>query len=91
MNKREFIDALAVKTGATKKDTDIVVGAFLDTIQEGLMEDGKVAFAGFGSFEVVERGSRKGRNPQTGEEIVIPAKKAVKFKPMSALKELVNS
>ena len=90
MNKTELIAAIAAKTGETKKSAEASVNAFVDVIIESLVEGDKVQLVGFGSFEVRKRAARKGRNPQTKEEIKIPASKAPVFKAGKALKDLVN-
>ena len=90
MNKAELIAAIAAKTGDTKKGAEVSVNAFVDVITEALIEGDKVQLVGFGSFEVRKRAARKGRNPQTKEEIKIPASKAPVFKAGKALKDLVN-
>ncbi len=90
MNKAELIAAVAAKTGATKKNAEELVNAFVDVVTETLKKGDKVQLVGFGSFEVIKRAARKGRNPQTKEEIKIPASKAPKFKPGKALKDIVN-
>ena len=90
MNKSELIAAIAAKTGATKKDAEATLNAFVDVVTESLVKGDKVQLVGFGSFEVRKRAARKGRNPQTKEEIKIPATKAPVFKAGKALKELVN-
>lgn len=90
MNKAELIAAVAAKTGATKKSAEEAVNAFTDVVTEELKKGEKVQLVGFGSFEVIKRAARKGRNPQTKEEIKIPASKAPKFKPGKALKDIVN-
>ena len=90
MNKSELIAAIAAKTGATKKDADATLNALIDVVTEALVKGDKVQLVGFGSFEVRKRAARKGRNPQTKEEIKIPASKAPVFKAGKALKELVN-
>ena len=90
MNKAELIAAVAAKTGATKKSAEEAVNAFVDVVTETLQKGDKVQLVGFGSFEVIKRAARKGRNPQTKEEIKIPASKAPKFKAGKALKDLVN-
>jgi len=71
----------------TKKDVEKVVNAFFDTVEGVLKEDDKVQLIGFGTFEVRARQARKGRNPQTGEEINIPATKVPAFKAGKALKD----
>ena len=90
MNKADLIAAIAAKTGETKKSAEASVNAFVDVITESLVEGDKVQLVGFGSFEVRKRAARKGRNPQTKEEIKIPASKAPVFKAGKALKDLVN-
>ena len=90
MNKAELIAAIAAKTGDTKKAAEATVNAFIETVTEALVKGDKVQLVGFGSFEVRKRAARKGRNPQTKEEIKIPASKAPVFKAGKALKDLVN-
>ena len=91
MNKAELVAAVAAKTGETKKAAEASVDAIVSVIKEALMEGDKVQLVGFGSFEVRKRAARKGRNPQTKEEIKIPASKAPVFKAGKQLKELVNN
>ena len=90
MNKSELIAAIASKTGATKKDAEATLNAFIDVVTETLVKGDKVQLVGFGSFEVRKRAARKGRNPQTKEEIKIPASKAPVFKAGKALTDLIN-
>lgn len=90
MTKAELINAMAEKTEMTKKATEEALGAFTETITEALIKGDKVQLVGFGTFEVRKRAARKGRNPQTNEEIKIPASKAPAFKVGKALKEKVN-
>ncbi len=90
MNKSDLIAAIAAKTGETKKSTEASVNAFIDVVTASLVKGDKVQLVGFGSFEVRKRAARKGRNPQTKEEIKIPASKAPVFKAGKALKDLVN-
>ena len=90
MNKSELIAAIATKTGETKKDAEATLNAFVNVVSETLAKGYKVQLVGFGSFEVRKRAARKGRNPQTKEEIKIPASKAPVFKAGKALKDLVN-
>ena len=91
MNKSELIAAMAAKTGETKKNAEATLNAFVDVVTESLVKGDKVQLVGFGSFEVRKRAARKGRNPQTKEEIKIPASKAPVFKAGKQLKELVNN
>ena len=90
MNKTELIAAIAAKTGETKKAAEATLNAFVNVVSETLAKGDKVQLVGFGSFEVRKRAARKGRNPQTKEEIKIPASKAPVFKAGKALKDLVN-
>ena len=90
MNKSELIAAMAAKTGETKKDAEAALNALVGVVTDALVKGDKVQLVGFGSFEVRKRAARKGRNPQTKEEIKIPASKAPVFKAGKALKELVN-
>ncbi len=90
MNKSDLIAAIAAKTGDTKKSAEASVNALVDVVTEALVKGDKVQLVGFGSFEVRKRAARKGRNPQTKEEIKIPASKAPVFKAGKALKDLVN-
>jgi DNA-binding protein HU-beta len=90
MNKAELIAAVAAKTGDTKKSVEVALNAILSSITDSLKKGEKVQLVGFGSFEVRKRAARKGRNPQTGEEIKIPAAKAPVFKAGKALKDKVN-
>ena len=90
MNKAELVAAVAAKTGETKKAAEASVNAFVDVVTEALKKGDKVQLVGFGSFEVRKRAARKGRNPQTKEEIKIHASKAPVFKAGKALKDVVN-
>ena len=91
MNKSDLVAAMAAKTGDTKKSAEETLNAFIDVVTEALVKGEKVQLVGFGSFEVRKRAARKGRNPQTKEEIKIPASKAPVFKAGKALKDLVNN
>ena len=81
MNKAELISAVAEKSGLTKKDATAVLTAIIDTVETSLKNGDSVQIMGFGTFEVRNRAARKGRNPQTGEEIEIKASKTPAFKP----------
>ncbi len=89
-NKAELIEKVAGKTNLTKKEVTATVDALFEVIQETLASGEKVQVIGFGNFEVRERAARKGRNPQTGEEIQIEASKVPAFKPGKALKDAVK-
>ena len=90
MNKTELVSAIADKAELSKKDAEAALKAFTDVVTEELKKGEKIQLVGFGTFEVSERAARTGRNPQTGEEMTIPASKAPKFKAGKALKDLVN-
>ena len=90
MNKTELVAAIAEKTELTKKDSEKALKAFIDVVTEELKKGEKVQLVGFGTFEVSERAARVGRNPQTKQEITIPASKAPKFKAGKALKDAVK-
>lgn len=89
-NKADLVERVAEKTNLTKKDVTATVEALFETIMETLAEGEKVQVIGFGTFEVRDRAARKGRNPQTGEEIHIEATKVPGFKAGKALKEIVK-
>ncbi|GIO05116.1 transcriptional regulator [Brevibacillus reuszeri] len=90
MNKTELVTRVAETTELTKKDATKAVDAILDAIADALKVGDKVSLIGFGNFEVRERAARKGRNPQTGEEIEIAASKMPAFKPGKELKDSVK-
>lgn len=90
MNKTELINAVAEASELSKKDATKAVDSVFDTILDALKNGEKIQLIGFGNFEVRERSARKGRNPQTGEEIEIPASKVPAFKPGKALKDAVK-
>jgi len=90
MKKAELIDAVAIKSELTKQDTKKAVDALFETISNTLANEEKIQLIGFGTFEVRERAARTGRNPQTGEEMTIPASKVPAFKPGKELKEALK-
>ena len=81
MNKTELVSVVSEKTEFSKKESAQIVDALFASIEEALAKGEKVQLIGFGTFEVRERAARKGRNPQTGAEIEIPASKVPAFKP----------
>ncbi len=91
MNKTELVAAMAAKAELSKKDSEKALKAFMETVSEQLKKGEKIQLVGFGTFEVVKRAARTGKNPQTGKAIKIPASKAPKFKAGKGLKETVNS
>ncbi|MDD6351333.1 HU family DNA-binding protein [Lachnospiraceae bacterium YH-ros2228] len=90
MNKSELVAAIAEKAELSKKDAENALKAFTDVVADELKKGEKIQLVGFGTFEVSERAARTGRNPQTGDEMKIPASKAPKFKAGKALKDIVN-
>ncbi len=90
MNKAELIAKIAEKAEVSKAQSEKLLNATLSSIHDGLTKDGNLTLVGFGTFSVVKRAARKGRNPQTGKTIKIPAKNVVKFKPGKNLKDAVN-
>ena len=90
MNKGELVDAVAGAAGLSKGDAAKAVDSVLDTITGTLANGGSVSLVGFGTFVVSARAESKGRNPQTGAEITIPASKQPKFKAGKGLKDAVN-
>ena len=90
MTKAELIEAIAKDSDLTKKDSAIVLEAFLNSIKASLEKDEEVRLIGFGTFKVSKRSARMGRNPRTGAEIKIAASKVPTFKAGKELKEAVN-
>ena len=90
MNKTELVDAVATKSELTKQDSKKAVDALFEAISNTLAKEEKIQLVGFGTFEVRERAERTGRNPQTGEQMTIPASKSPAFKPGKELKEAVK-
>ncbi|HEU4964688.1 MAG TPA: HU family DNA-binding protein [Bacilli bacterium] len=90
MNKTDLINLVAEKAEISKKDAGNAVDAMFDSIVEALASGDKVQLIGFGNFEVRERAARKGRNPQTGEEMEIAASKVPAFKPGKQFKDSIK-
>lgn len=90
MTKTELINEVAEKSGLTKKDSGKAIDAVFDVMTKALAKGEKVTLVGFGSFEVRKREARKGRNPQTGAEIKIAARKVPVFRAGKALKDAVG-
>ncbi|MEL4454927.1 HU family DNA-binding protein [Lutimonas vermicola] len=90
MNKSDLIEAMATNAGISKAAAGKALDAMMKSITGELMTGGRVSLVGFGSFSVSARAARDGRNPQTGATIKIPARKVVKFKAGSELKDSVN-
>lgn len=90
MNKKEFVTAYAAKTGKTITESKAAINAFMETVEEGLTNDGKVSFVGWGTFEVKDVKARKGRNPKTGKEVSISARKKPKFRAGKLFQKVFN-
>lgn len=90
MNKSELIAKMAEKSELTKKQNEVVLKAFIESVEEALESGEKVQLVGFGTFETRERAARVGRNPRTKEEIQIPASKVPVFKVGKEFKDRVN-
>lgn len=90
MNKTELVLTMAEKAGTSKKDTEAMLNAFIETVENTVKSGDKIQLVGFGTFEARERSAREGKNPQTGEKIQIAACKAPAFKAGKAFKELLN-
>ena len=91
MNKTDLIAAVAEKAELSKKDAEKALKAFTDVVSEELVKGEKIQLVGFGTFEVAEREEREGRNPKTGEKMMIAASRSPKFKAGKALKDMVNA
>jgi DNA-binding protein HU-beta len=90
MNKSELAVKMVKDSGITKTDALKVIDGIINTITEEIKSNNKITLVGFGSFKLIRRKAKKGRNPRTGEAITIPGKNVVKFIPGKKLKELVN-
>ena len=91
MNRAELVEAIAKQTGHTKADTDRLLTAFTTVVEKNIKKNDGVRLLGFGTFTVSKRKARKGRNPQTGEEIKIPARTVPVFRAGTALKNAVHT
>ncbi|MCK4618125.1 HU family DNA-binding protein [Candidatus Aerophobetes bacterium] len=90
MNKAELVEEVADQTGLTKRVSREAIDAIISAITDSLAREERVTLVGFGSFQVMQRKARRGRNPQTGKELQIPAKKVPKFKAGRGLREAVE-
>ena len=90
MTKAELIAKVAKKSGSSQALTSKVLDTALDEVKSLLSKGGSISFTGFGSFAVAKRAKRKGRNPQTGKEMVIPASKVARFRPGKGLRDAVG-
>ncbi|MCT6888454.1 MAG: HU family DNA-binding protein [Lactobacillus sp.] len=90
INKSELTKEVSAKLNSKQNEAEKVIDALIESIKDNLAKGEKVQIIGFGSFEVRNRAARKGRNPQTGETLTIPATKVPAFKPGKALKDAVK-
>lgn len=91
MTKIDIVEKIHMKTGLTKKDCTDILEGFFDSLKTTLESGEKIKIAGFGNFEVKHKKDRKGRNPQTGEQITINARRIISFKPSTILKASINN
>jgi nucleoid DNA-binding protein len=91
MTKAEFVDRVASRSGLSKRDASKAVDAFLESVQESLVQGEPVSFTGFGKFSPQQRGARQGVNPRTGEKVTIQAATVPKFSAGSALKAALKN
>lgn len=90
MTKADLIENVYLKTGFSKKESAEIVETVFDLIKSTLEQGEKIKIAGFGNFVVKEKSTRRGRNPQTGEEIEISSRRILTFKPSQVLKSSIN-
>jgi integration host factor subunit alpha len=91
MTKADIVEKIYEKVGFSKKESAELVETVFDLIKTTLEDGDKIKIAGFGNFVVKEKSDRRGRNPQTGEEITIVARKILTFKPSQVLKSAINA
>jgi integration host factor subunit beta len=90
MTKAELVDEVGRQAALTRKHSEVIVDAVFSSIVDALQRGDKIELRGFGSFRVRRRASRTGRNPKTGQGVVVPPKKVPHFKPGKELRELIN-
>ena len=90
MTKADIVDQVYVKTGLSKKESADIVEKVFDLVKETVAKGEKIKIAGFGNFVVKEKSTRRGRNPQTGQEIEISSRRILTFKPSQILKSAIN-
>ena len=90
MTKADLVAEMAKAAGITKAAAEKALGSFTKSISKSLSKGGKVTLVGFGTFSIRERKARKGRNPQTGKEMMLKAKRVPKFSPGKALKSAIK-
>ena len=89
MTKRELVKSISESTGFTQKDVLTVIDKAFDTISKTVVDE-DVAITGFGKFATTERAARTMRNPSTGEQVQVPARKSIRFRPAKSLKDSIN-
>ena len=90
MNKKELVEQVADQANLSRSKAEMAVNAFIHQTQESLSRGDNVQLIGFGTFSVADRAARKGRNPQTGQEIHIPACKLPQFKPGNKFRDMIK-
>jgi len=90
MTKAELVDEVGREASLTRRHSEVIVDAVFTSIVGALQRGDKIELRGFGSFRIRRRASRTGRNPKTGQGVVVPAKKVPYFKPGKELRELIN-
>ncbi len=90
MTRAELVDDVARQVGLTRKQSEVIVDAVFEAILDALRGGDKIELRGFGSFRIRQRASRSGRNPKTGEGVLVPPRKVPSFKPGKELRELIN-
>jgi integration host factor subunit beta len=90
MTKAELVEEVGRQASLTRRHSEVIVDAVFSSIIEALQHGDKIELRGFGSFRIRRRGSRTGRNPKTGQGVVVPAKRVPYFKPGKELRELIN-
>lgn len=90
MNKKELIDAMSEASGLTAKDAGKALDALISTIEDELAKGHEVNITGFGKFMVIDKAEKVGRNPQTGGQVIIPARRSPKFKAGKVLKDAIQ-
>ena len=90
VTKSEFVDRVASKSGLSKRDAAKAVDAFLDSVEETLVQGDSITFTGFGKFSPQQRKERQGVNPRTGQKVTIPAARVPKFSAGSSLKQALR-
>jgi len=91
MTKAQLIDEVARVADLSRKQAELIIDVFFQSIVTALERGEKIELRGFGSFRIRQRNARQGRNPKTGETVSVPAKRIPYFKPGRELKELLNS